>query len=314
MGEHPLSSVRAQVWTGPVRDERIAAAIIEGGGVLRERSEDANVIIWSSHDHSDESLSMLRTILHTGVEWVQLDSAGVDHWFELGLFDSHRAWTRADYGPAVAEQVVAFLLAGTRRFPQYSAAQHWGHPAGGAILADQVIGFLGAGRIVQESIIRLRAFQVRIRTLSEPIVQLEGVEAAYGPRQLSMLLEASDHVVIAVPLTKYTRGMIGSEELRLIGPSAWLHNVSRGEMVDTNALVKALESGAIAGACLDVTDPEPLPAGHPLWRMENVLLTQHTANPRSNSVGMYAITVKENVRRFVAGESLLGPIDLSRGF
>lgn len=314
MNEHPPHSVRALVWTGPVRYERIVTAIIEGGGVLRDRPEDANVIIWFTDDYSDESLSVLRTILHTGVEWVQLDSAGVDHWFKLGLVDSRRAWTRADYGPAVAEQVVAFLLAGARRFPQYSAARHWGRRTGSAILSDQVVGFLGAGRIVQESINRLKAFQVRIRTLSEPIVQLEGVEAAYGPSQLSTLLEASDHVVIALPLTKDTRGMIGPEELRLIGPDGWLHNVSRGEIVDTAALVKALEAGVIAGACLDVTDPEPLPADHPLWRMDNVLLTQHTANPRASSIGMYAITVEENLRRFVAGEALLGPIDVGRGF
>jgi phosphoglycerate dehydrogenase-like enzyme len=314
MDEHPPSSVGALVWTGPVRDERIATAIIAGGGVLRDRPQDANVIIWSSDNHSDESLSVMRTILHAGVEWVQLDSAGVDHWFRLGLLDRRRAWTRADYGPAVAEQVVAFLLAGARRFPQYAATRRWGSRTGGALLADHVVGFLGAGRIVQESIDRLKAFQVRMRTLSEPIVHLEGVEAAYGASQLSAVLEASDHVVIALPLTKHTRSMIGLEELRRIGPGGWLHNVSRGEIVDTASLVKALEVGMIAGACLDVTDPEPLPADHPLWRMDNVLLTQHTANPRGSSIGMYAMTVEENLRRFVAGEALLGPIDVGRGF
>ncbi len=95
---------------------------------------------------------------------------------------------------------------------------------------------------------------------------------------------------------------------------AWLVNVARGGHVDTDALVDALRAGSIGGAALDVTDPEPLPDGHPLWTMPNALVTPHTANPRSIGGTLVVQRIRENVRRFGAGEPLLGPIDITLGY
>jgi phosphoglycerate dehydrogenase-like enzyme len=303
----------ARVWMGPAERLQVLAAIIEAGGTRQASVDDANVIIWCSEDSDDASFQLLRQMLHPRIEWVQLDSTGVEDWIRLGIVDQARVWTRADYGPAVAEQVLGFLVAACRRFPQYARASEWGSIEA-VNLADQTVGFLGAGRIVVESVERLKPFGASILTVSDPVVKIDGVDAAYAGEQLSEVLRASDHVVIALPLTDRTRGLIGSKALGEMRSSAWLHNVGRGQVVDTNALVAALAHGQIAGACLDTTDPEPLPADNPLWKFENVLLTQHTANPLRNVEGMYAAGVGRNVKRYCEGAELVGVIDLERGY
>ena len=128
------------------------------------------------------------------------------------------------------------------------------------------------------------------------------------------VLPEADFVVVLAPSTPATRGMVGERELALMKDDAWLVNVARGPLVDTDALVAALRDGVIGGAALDVTDPEPLPDGHPLWSEPRALITPHSANPFVAYWPTLAARVAENVRRFVAGESLVGVIDPARGF
>ena len=128
------------------------------------------------------------------------------------------------------------------------------------------------------------------------------------------MLRASDYLVLAAPLTASTRGLVGARELDLLGPDGWLVNVGRGAVVDTDALVGALASGRLGGACLDVTEPEPLPDGHPLWSLPNALVTPHAANPWQDHFAALAVRVEENLRRFRDGLPLVGLIDLGRGY
>jgi phosphoglycerate dehydrogenase-like enzyme len=109
-------------------------------------------------------------------------------------------------------------------------------------------------------------------------------------------------------------GVIGAGELARMEPHAWLVNVARGRHVDTGALVEALRAGAIGGAALDVTEPEPLPDGHPLWDLPNVIVTPHTANTQEMAKPLLGRRITENVRRFAAGEPLIGPVDVSLGY
>lgn len=310
------SGRQARVWVGPAEPPEVVDAIVEGGGIRQASVHDANVIVWCADDSEDASPKLLGRLLHPGIEWVQLDSAGIDDWVQLGMIDDKRVWTRADYGPAVAEQVLGFLIAACRRFPQYAHTNEWGeygmfHEVN---LAGATVAFLGAGRIVAESVARLKPFGVKILTISDPVVTIDGVDAAYGVERLSEVLGSSDHVVIALPLTERTRGMIGAEALNEMRPTAWLHNVGRGQVVETDALVAALAHGQIAGACLDTTEPEPLPADHPLWTFKNVLLTQHTANPPLNLIPMYARHVAKNLRSFCGGVELAARIDIKQGY
>ena len=115
-------------------------------------------------------------------------------------------------------------------------------------------------------------------------------------------------------LTSETRGLIGAEELALMPEGSYLINIARGKVVDTDALVASLRSGHLAGAGLDVTDPEPLPAGHPLWSLPNCLITPHVGNTPEMGLELLAVRVEENVRRFAAGEELLGPVYVDLGY
>jgi len=171
---------------------------------------------------------------------------------------------------------------------------------------------VGCGRIGVEAIALLRPFGVRILAITDPRADISGADECFGPDGLHGLLELCDLAVIALPLTNATRRVIGAAELALIGSDGWLINVGRGELVDTDALVEALSWGGLGGACLDVCDPEPLPDDHPLWGMDNVLITQHSANP--GLLNTYAKTVAENVRRFVVGDNLALAIDVERGY
>ncbi|MDQ6742036.1 MAG: hydroxyacid dehydrogenase, partial [Candidatus Dormibacteraeota bacterium] len=136
-------------------------------------------------------------------------------------------------------------------------------------------------------------------------------------RSTQPLAEAArdaDLVFLAAPLTPETAGMVGAGELRAMGPQAWIVNVARGGLIRTEDLVRALSEGWIAGAGLDVTDPEPLPEGHPLWDLDNCLITPHVASVEELAREPYARLVTENVRRFAEGRELLGLVDPERGY
>jgi phosphoglycerate dehydrogenase-like enzyme len=132
--------------------------------------------------------------------------------------------------------------------------------------------------------------------------------------QLPAALCSAKMVFVALALTPDTERIIGTPELEAMRPDSWLVNVARGQHVDTGALVAALEAGSIAGAALDVTDPEPLPDGHPLWRQERCIITPHTADTPEMVERMFAIRVSDNVARFAAGEPLIGLVDPAAGY
>lgn len=302
-------SKEAHVWLGPGQHSALVKAIEQAGGTLTSLAE-ANAVVWSDAD--GESLG---DVLHAGIEWVQLNSAGVEDVLATGLIDQNRIWTGAQgaYGARVAEHVLAFVLAGARRLPQAAREGHWTELPGDA-LAGKTIGIVGAGGIGLATISRLEPFDVEVLALTRSGHDVPGTTRSYGPAGLAELLNLSDYVVLAAPLTNETRKLIGSRELGLIGPTGWLVNVSRGPLVDTDALVSALEEGIIAGACLDVTDPEPLPDHHPLWRFPNVLITPHVANPWAIHHDPLAGRVAENVLRFRERSPLVGVIDPELGY
>lgn len=300
-----------RVWVGPEPNEAIAAAVERGGAAVAARPEDAEAFVWLSYSRAPE----ITEVLNDGVRWVQLPSAGVDRWIAQGLLDNRRDWTGAQgaYADDVAEHVLAFILAAARRLPQAAKQRSWVRDEGRR-LAGGTVGIVGAGGIGTAVIGRLAPFRARVLALTRSGREIQGAERSLPGESLDELLQASDYVVLALPLTEESRGLIGAHELDLIGPDGWLLNVARGAIVQTDALVEALRENQIAGTCLDVTDPEPLPDGHPLWDFENVLVTPHAANPPQLEIEVLAARVEDNVRRFAAGEELVGLIDLKRGY
>ncbi len=135
-----------------------------------------------------------------------------------------------------------------------------------------------------------------------------------GPGGLDRLLGESDWVVLSAPATSRTRRMIGERELALMRPDAWIVCVSRGSILDTDALVAALANGRIGGAALDATDPEPLPDDHELWQLGNVIITPHVATTPPMHAGALCRRVRENVSRFRSAEELIGLVDVEQGY
>jgi phosphoglycerate dehydrogenase-like enzyme len=132
--------------------------------------------------------------------------------------------------------------------------------------------------------------------------------------ELDRVWPVTDHVVVAAPATPQTRHLIGAAQLAALRPTSWVVNVARGELIDTDALVRALGDGTIGGAALDVTDPEPLPPGHPLWTEPRAIITPHSANPRPLLNKAFVERVGENVARRIDGRELLGRVDVAAGY
>ena len=299
----------ANVWVGPDPAPRVEEAVREAGGEV-VAPEAANAFAW--YGTPPEAI---RDLLHPGVEWVQLHSAGIDSWLERGVLDGERVWTRVEdvYSADVAEHAVAFLLAAARRLGEAARRTTW-IKEGGDRLAGRTVGIVGAGSVGRETIARLVPFNACVIALTRSGRDVPHADRSLPAAELDSLLGESDYVVLAAPLTAETRGLMDARRLRLMKPDAWLVNVARGPLVVTDALVEALEHGALGGACLDVTDPEPLPDGHPLWGMQNVLITPHVANPPGTYEEPFARLVGENVRRFREGRDLVGVIDATRGY
>lgn len=302
---------RPRVWLGPAQPAELRAAISTAGATLVPQS-DANVVVWS---RDGTPITTLRDALTPAVEWVQLDSAGVEDWIQAGVIDSRRIWTGAQgaYASDVAEHVVAFILAAVKRLGEASQRRTWADLAEGR-LAGRTVGVVGGGGIAREMIRLLRPFRVRVIVVSRSGRPVAGAAMVLPSGQLHDVLAELDYVVLATPLTPLTKGIIGRDELHLMSQTCWLINVGRGPLVDTKALVGALDAQEIGGACLDVTDPEPLPDDHPLWGRRNVIITPHVANPWHDHVGVLAQRIHENLRRFILGRRLLGVISPKRGY
>ena len=298
----------AKVWVWP-DSELLASAARSGGGSV-VTLEQANAIVCTGDD-----VELLRRSILPGVRWVQLGAAGVEMWFDAGLMTPDVVWTSAKgvYARPIAEHVLAMILAASRSLHTRLRAQTWG-PSGGRLLMGATVGVVGSGGVGTELIDLLSPFAVRTIALTRNTRSVPNATISVGQAKLPMLLAESDFVVLAAALTAETARMISDEQLSLMRPDAWLINIARGGLVDTDALVAALSAGAIGGAALDVTDPEPLPHDNVLWTLPNVMITPHVAATPSMGAAFLARRVEENVRRFAHGEELLGVVDQSLGY
>jgi len=184
-------------------------------------------------------------------------------------------------------------------------------------IQGKTLGIIGYGGIGSTAAELARPFGMRIvalRRRPELFGQDSLVDESFAPAKLSQMLAASDYVLLATPLTDDTRGMIGAAQIAAMKPTSVLINVGRGAVVDEAALIKALEDGKIRGAALDVFAVEPLPAGHPFYRMENVLLSPHTADHVQDFIHLAVEAFLENLKRFQAGQPLMNLVDKHAGY
>jgi phosphoglycerate dehydrogenase-like enzyme len=295
--------------------------LIEQAGGRVVESPDADAVVWTD---PGDAIGLKHLLADSPARWIQLPFAGIESFFEAGVIDASRTWTCAKgiYGPATAEHALALILLAARRLHVHAKASSWasearvgsGFGASERRLRGATVVLVGTGGIGRALVEMLEPLGPRVVGVNRSGRALEGAASTVGVDRLGEVLPEADFVVLAAAHTPETHHLIGPDALAAMGADAWLINVARGGLVDSDALVAALGRGAIGGAALDVTDPEPLPDGHALWSMDNAVITPHVANTWDMAVPELAALVGRNVTRFAAGEELEGLVDPAAGY
>ena len=300
-----------RIHVAPGERPDLEQAVRDGGGEIAPL-EHADGLVWLTGDPADVPE------LPASVRWVQLPSAGVEQWLRSGVVEDGRAWTSAtgSFGLPVAEHALALMLAADKSLHSFARERSWSDDGRHHVraLEGETVAIVGAGGIGRALIGLLAPFGVEVIAVTRRGRDVAGAARTLPADRVSEVWGAAHHVVIAAPATDGTRRLVGAGELAAMREDAWLINVARGSLVDTDALVEALRSGSIAGAALDVTDPEPLPDGHPLWGLPNAFVTPHVATPPEAERRHFAARVRENVRRLATGEELEGLVDPDGGY
>lgn len=285
-------------------------AVVDGGAEIVPL-EEAEALVWgAARDVDGLSTALSR---NGRLQWVQLPFAGIENFAHL--IDAHRHWTcgKGVYAEPVAEMTLGLMLAGLRGLGSYARESAWSSPRGRNLLGARVT-VLGGGGITESLVRLLEPFDCHITVVRRHVAPMDGVAEVLASERYHDALPGADAVVLALPLTKDTEGMIGRDELAAMESHAWLINVARGRHVVTEDLVSALTDGSIGGAALDVTDPEPLPDHHPLWGLSNCIITPHVGNTPDMAVPLLSERIRQNVRRWATGEELLGPVYPDLGY
>ena len=252
----------------------------------------------------------------TRLRWLHAMGAGVD-WVLVPTLPAGVTVTRAPgiFGPWMREYVLGWCLAVTQRMETYRAAQRerrWREEILPDRLAGKTMTLVGLGDIGRTIAAAARSLGMRVLGVSRSGRAVREVERVYRLPALERALGRADFVVVVVPLTDGTRGLLGARALAAMKPTAWLFNIGRGAVVDEAALVAALRERRIGGAVLDVFSTEPLPAEHPLWGLDNVVVTPHISGP--STPGELAPVFNDNLARWLAGRPLRHVVDRARGY
>jgi D-2-hydroxyacid dehydrogenase (NADP+) len=259
------------------------------------------------------------------LKWIQSPSTGVNYFLaipELAKSDVLLTSASGTHGPGLAESVLGMIFAFTRgiRDAIFGQQQHeWAirHIRPKLVeLTGSTMGIIGFGNLGRSLAKRAQAFDVRIiATDVFPTHKPDYVAELWGPDRLDDLLRQSDYVVVTVPYTPETDGMIGAKQLALIKPGAMLIGISRGGIIDQSALAEALRQNRLAAAAIDVCKPEPLPADSELWDLENLLITPHAAGGTQFEKERVLEIFYENLERYLTGKlPLRNQVDKQLGF
>jgi phosphoglycerate dehydrogenase-like enzyme len=260
----------------------------------------------------------------THLQWIQWTAAGVDRCVQQPLMHEHHVLLtnlQRTMGPSMAEHVVGMMLALSRHFGYFFTQQqqgHWARDGTTPELADldgKTVLVVGLGGIGTEVARRAHALGMRvIATRASGRNGPDYVSYVGLPDELLKLAKDADLVVNCTPLTPQTTGIFNREFFATLKPGAYFISVGRGRSTVTADLIAALGSGHLAGAGLDVVDPEPLPADSPLWHLPNVIITPHVSADTAVSQEQRNLVLVENLRRYAAGEPMLSVVDIERGY
>ena len=284
---------------------RIAATPSEAAGAIA----DAEILYaWKFPPHLYAKAGRLK--------WLQVMGAGVD-WALVPELPPSVQVTRAPgvFGPWMAEYVLGWCSWVTQRMKVYRDAQRqrrWDDHVLPDRLGDKTMAIVGLGDIGRDIARMARGLGMRVLGVTRRGRPVREAARVYPVAAMARALREADFVVLLLPLTEETRGIIGSDALAVMKSTAWLINIARGAVVNEPALLEALEQKRIAGAVLDVFDREPLPPSHPLWRMDNVVVTPHISGPSTPDA--IAPVFNDNLARYLAGRALRHVVDRRQGY
>lgn len=259
------------------------------------------------------------------LKWVQVTSAGVERALHLSggndLRDSAAILTNNQIvqGPEIADHALAMLLTLSRGINKFIAdrqTETW-RPQNykGIELNGRTAVVIGVGGIGTQIAVRANAFGMDVIGVDpEDIPYMPFIKRVVKPDQLDEVVPLADVIFVSAPHTPTSHKMMGAKQFDLMKQDSYFIAVSRGGLYDLGGLVKALDSKRLAGAGVDVTDPEPLPAGHALWKFDNAIITPHIAGRSDKDRGRMIGTVKENVKRFADGKPLINVVDKKKGY
>ncbi|CAN5762683.1 D-2-hydroxyacid dehydrogenase [soil metagenome] len=257
------------------------------------------------------------------LKWVHWVGAGVDRAPLAALKERGIVFTNNSGAHAtnIAEHILSLMLSFCRALPFLFEAQRqgvWADDEGRrrvSELSGSSLLVIGAGKIGMALAVRAQGLGQRVTVVGRTarFDKPSGLQI-YGIKSLEPLIPTADHIAICTPLTELTRGLFDRRRLLLMKPGAFLYNIGRGAIVDTEALLELLESGKLGGAGLDVTDPEPPPAGHPLWNAPNVVLTAHTSGAAPRLWERSTEILVDNLERYLSGQRLNNIVDYEQGY
>lgn len=295
----------------PTQPAQFVSAIESAGGTVAALSPEVKGLVWTDYHRPD----LLRQVLSENPQltWVQLPFAGVDAFVDI--LDAPPTFTcaKGSYSQPVAEHALALMLALGRTIPERVRATSWGDKFAVSLYESKVL-IVGGGGITAELLRLLEPFSCPVTVVRNSSQPMPGAALTIGLDDLDEHLPDADFVVVAAALTPKTEGLFDSKRFSIMKPTAYLINVARGKHVVTEDLIKALKSGQIAAAALDVTDPEPLPDGHPLWNVSNCLITPHTADTPAQVTRLLAERISENVKAFCTDGAMVGLVNKELGY
>lgn len=302
--------------TADVCDAFTEAVKKAGGHIVPTPDQTTRGLVWLSTTNNDELVNMLKK--YPSIQWVQLPMAGVGPTIQTVREANLRPiiWTCAKgaFSEPVAEHALMLTLACLRLMKERNCARTWGDSETGHSLYGLKVLIIGAGGIGMEVARLMEPFRVKALFVRRKVASIGPHRPVVAFENLDDVLPSADIVILCAALTEENKHMINRERLALMKHTAVLINVGRGGLVDTEALVEALKAKKLLAAGLDVTEPEPLPDGHPLWELSNCIITPHSADTIDMCVPLLAERIFNNVRALLGRGSFRGMVDVEKGY
>ncbi len=289
--------------------------ILENESDITYKEEFADVeVLICYNPFNTLNISMMKNL-----KWIQLSSIGIDQTPKDYLIKNDIILTnnKGGYSIPMGEWIVMKsleLIKNSKNMYFNQTQRKWHMDTSILEIYGKTIGFIGTGSIAVEAAKRFQGFEVNIIGLNTNGRDVEYFDKCYSKNEIKLMLSLCDYVVLTIPYTDDTHHMFNDDIFDLMKNDAYLINVSRGSIIDENAMIKALRSGSIKGAALDVFEQEPLSKNSPLWELDNVIITAHNSwVSEMRNLRRYN-TIYENMKRYTKGENLKNVVDLTKGY